>query len=125
MGMFDKVRGAKRTEDAEDDLTADEALTAPGPQGAGPPAAPGIAEETLFADVDLDDPHDADKAVDNDQGPDDDGGDDLMEIFSSEEEEDVDLAALTQSLEEIDVPSLLSLANDVSTELADFVDPES
>ena len=46
-----------------------------------------------------------------------DADDDLLSIFENEEEEDVDLSALTGSLEQIDIESLLVEARDVFARL--------
>jgi hypothetical protein len=49
-----------------------------------------------------------------------DPGDELMDIFTSEEEEDVDLSVLTEGLEELQMQSLLAEARDVSAGLRAF-----
>ena len=50
-------------------------------------------------------------------------GEDLLDIFTSEEVEDEDLKALTKDLEDIDVPSLLTQARQLSTQLRNRAAP--
>ena len=68
----------------------------------------------------------ADVGLDAGDGPESEGeeaeGDDLMDIFSSEQEEDVDLSALTDNLDDLDVDSLLAEASDVSVKLREAAD---
>ena len=70
----------------------------------------GVDEELLVEeDLDGDDETDAASAADSE--------DDLLDIFTSEEEDDMDLSALTSSLEEVGVESLLVHAREVLEEL--------
>ncbi len=48
-------------------------------------------------------------------------GDDLMDIFTSDEEEDLDLSALTTGLEDVDSEELLAMAVEISNDLREFV----
>ena len=113
MGLFDKARNKQGGEKSEDtDSTLDRPLSE-AVEGSAPDA--GRAEDAVAAvqegNADGDgagspavgeegDPLDEhrDEGDENQQGGD---GDDLLELFASEEEEDVDLSALTESLEEL------------------------
>ena len=61
--------------------------------------------------LDLEDEPEADPESD------DGDGDELMDIFTGEEEEDVDLSALTDSLDDIEIKALLTEASEVSDRL--------
>ena len=60
------------------------------------------------AGIQLDDPA---------EGDDEDVDDSLMDVFTSEAEEDVDLSAMTQRLEDVDARSLLAEAMDIAASL--------
>ena len=49
---------------------------------------------------------------------------DLMDIFTTEEEEDAVLSAMTDSLEDLDIHSLLAEAIDVSAELQTLIEAQ-
>ena len=72
-------------------------------------------DEQGVEELDLEDEPEADSE-------DEDGdGDELMDIFTGEEEEDVDLSAMTGSLEEVDVEFLLAEAGEVSARLRERI----
>lgn len=54
----------------------------------------------------------------------DDVSDSLLDIFASEEEEDSDLSALTQGLEDVDIHSLLAEAKNVASRLRTLVESQ-
>ena len=54
----------------------------------------------------------------------DDVSDSLLDISASEEEDDADLSALTQGLEEVDIHSLLAEAKNVASRLRAFVESQ-
>ena len=62
-------------------------------------------------------------AVDGDAEGEDGDPDDLMSIFTSEEEQDEDLAAMTRDLEDVDAASLLTQLRDISAQLQSRVRP--
>ncbi len=49
--------------------------------------------------------------------------DDLMDIFTSEEEEDAELSSMTEDLEEISMEALLSEARDVAVRIREAASP--
>ena len=49
--------------------------------------------------------------------------DDLMDIFTSEEEEDAELSSMTEDLEEISMEALLSEARDVAVRMREAASP--
>ena len=86
-----------------------------------PPETTGVLDEYLKDDEDDEDGIQGLPAVEGDDvsepGATGDADDDLLSIFENEEEEDVDLSALTGSLEQIDIESLLVEARDVFARL--------
>ena len=146
MGFLNKVLSREKEAEAEeaeaeeagvaDDLPVSEALDAdmaetlldPGLTGPsdeadilaqyadmadGAPAAEVPIAEALIAEVPIAEPVETEAES---------GGDDLMDIFTSEEEDDADMSAMTDDLEELDLHSLLAEAIDVAAELRAYVE---
>ena len=118
MGLFDK--GSKNDSEEMDTATPtpeesplSEALedTAADVTGAETPV---VAAEEGAGGADMEDEPEADSEEDED--------DDLMDIFASEEEQDVDLSALTDSLVEVDIESLLAETRDVLASLRERIE---
>ncbi len=84
------------------------------------PETPTIAQEIEAPPSPSDEGPDSDAAPEG-EGEEDDGGEDLMDIFTSEEEEDVDLFALTDSLVTIEAGDLLGEAQDISARLKEHL----
>ena len=144
MGLFKKVRskdkgeGEEATEATlasplsqsptpveEPEATPEEA-TADGPgtdETETAPGSEGLDLEGVLGPLEGDDQVTGDPDVDEDSesSSDEEGDDDLMDIFASQEEEDVDMTALTDSLEEIDTESLIAEARDVSSNLRELL----
>lgn len=124
MGILSKVRGKDKGGDAEASKGLDE-LSLDSPAGDSSPAEGstvqgGGSDPTegmeLLDLVQVDEEQPAAEA-----DPEDAEVDDLMDIFSSEEEEDVDLSALTGSLPDVDLRSLLTEATEISNSLRELV----
>ena len=124
MGILGKVRGKDKGGDAEASKGSDEP-SLDSPAGGSPPAEGSTAqgggsdptEGMELLDLVKDD-EDQPAAKDDSEDAE---VDDLMEIFASEEEEDVDLSALTGSLLEVDVRSLITEATEISNSLRELV----
>ena len=143
MGFMNKVLSGEKNKESEaasvdEDLPVSEALDE---AGARPSLAPDVTGESDEADIlakyaDLADgapvaaAADADAAVLDTAATDvpvetpaetktesDDENDDLMDVFTSEEEEDVSLSKMTATLEELDAHSVPAEAIDVLTGL--------
>ena len=71
------------------------------------------AGDNKVGPVDLLVNEDDDEQAESESESDDDVDDGLMDIFTSEEEEDVDLSSLTDSLTDVEIGSLLAEARDV------------
>ena len=124
MGILSKVRGKDKGGDAEASKGLDEP-SLDSPAGDSPPAEGSTVQGGGSDPTDgmelldlVQDDEDQPAAEDD---PEDAEVDDLMDIFASEEEEDVDLSALTGSLLDVDVRSLLTEATDISNSLRELV----
>ena len=139
MGLLDKVR----TKGKEDEPTPADIKAADDSQDPAPPdvvpAAPVVDTEEsavpageasvldqALADI-AQEPEAGDALADADDPapePDMNDGDELMDIFSDEIEEDVDISALTEDLEELDVESLVIEAKAIAARLREALGGE-
>ena len=90
------------------------------------PTAPSDDEESADEDTTIKEAlvEEAEEAEEAEESDEDDVSDSLMDIFASEEEEDTDLSALTQGLEDVDIQSLLAEAKNVASRLRTLVESQ-
>ena len=128
-GKEDETMAAGPAEDLPlDEATKESEREAATPEltiSEGPESASGMVEtgslEGLIDDADLQEDDGEALDVDDDAAPQQEGDDGLMDIFSSEVEDDVDLSALTEGLEELSAQSLLDEARRISADLSEFL----
>ena len=133
MGLLSKVMSRdkdverRETDEPSSKLPREEALEEALDPGAPPTPGPGVGEDADEAGVLAQYAELTESNVEeagDEKEPDADGDMDLMNIFTSDEEEDVALSAMTQSLEDIDMHALLAEVIDLAAELREHVESQ-